>query len=494
MTPPWDALRARLRELEDFGIALRLMHWDQQVVMPPQGAAARARAIGTIEGAAHRLLAAPEIGELLQELSADGSLDEVQRASARVLARDYDHATKVPEELVRELAEVRGHCYQAWTEARPADDFGILEPHLDRLVRLKKQEADALGWEDERYDALIDTYEAGTKTSDLSAMFDELVVGLGPLGDGAAEEKPEPPEFLFASYDDASQRAFCEWLVEVMGFDTSRGRLDTSPHPFTMHVAPGDVRQTIRTEPTGVLASIYAAIHETGHALYDQGIPAEYLGLPVGRVPSLGMHESQSRLWENQVGRSRPFTDFLLPHLKERFPDEIGMTEPDEFYRGVNRVGRTLIRVTADELTYNLHVALRFELELALFRDELSVADLPGAWNSGMERHLGIRPESDSDGVLQDMHWSIGAFGYFPTYTIGNLYAAALYERVERDLGNLDTALRAGDAPPLLEWLRGNVHRHGYMYEAPELIEMAVGERVTARPLLEYLERKYSEL
>ena len=493
MTAPWEALRERLRELEDLGIALRLLHWDQHVLMPPRGAEARARAIGTIERAAHQLLAAPEIGELLEELSATESLDETQRASVRVLARDHSHATKVPDELVRELAEVRGHCYQAWTEARPADDFAILQPHLDRLVRLKKQEADALGWEDERYDALIDVYEAGTKTADISSMFEELVAGLRPLVEGALETS-EPPAFLFVPYDPASQRAFCEWLVQRLGFDTSRGRLDTSPHPFTMHVAPGDVRQTIRTEAAGVLGAIYAAIHETGHALYDQGIPRELLGLPVGRVPSLGMHESQSRLWENQVGRSRAFTDFLLPHLKERFPDQLGMTEPEEFYRGVNRVGRTLIRVTADELTYNLHVALRFDLELALFRDELSVDELPGAWNAGMEHHLGIRPDSDADGVLQDMHWSIGAFGYFPTYTIGNIYAAALRERIERDLGDLDTPLRAGDVSRLLKWLRDNVHRHGYLYEARDLIEIAAGERVTARPLLTYLEVKYSEL
>ncbi len=494
MNSAWERLLARLRELEDLSVALRLLHWDQQVLMPPAGAAARARAIGSLESAAHRLLAAPETGALLEELRSQGSLDATQCASVRVLTRDYEQATKVPEELVRDLAEVRGHCYQAWTEARPASDFRLLQPELERLVGLKKQEADALGWEGERYDALLDQYEAGTTTADVAAMFDELVSGLRGLVEPVEKRMPEPADFLLAPYDERHQKALCNWLVEQLGFDTSAGRLDTSPHPFTMHVSAGDVRQTTRTESPGVLGAIYAAIHETGHALYDQGIPEDFVGLPVGRVPSLGMHESQSRLWENQVGRSRSFTDFLLPQLKERFPEQVGMTAPEDFYRGVNRVGRTMIRVNADELTYNLHVARRFELELALFRDELEVAELPGAWNDAMERHLGVRPQSDADGVLQDMHWSIGAFGYFPTYTIGNLYAAALHARLSLDLDGLDGEIRAGETSRVLGWLRENVHQHGYLYEAGDLMTKVVGETVTAKPLLTYLERKYSEL
>ena len=495
MTQTWEQLLERLRELEDFSTALKLLHWDQQVLMPAGGAPARARTIGTIESAAHRLLVAPEIGELLDALAQEDALDDVQRASVRVLARDYERATKIPDDLVRASAEARGHAYQAWTRARPESDFSILSPHLERLVELKKQEADALGWEVERYDALLDQYEAGTTTGDVAAMFAELVPGLKPLVDSVLERpEADPPGFLFASYDENRQKAFCDWLVRQLGFDLSNGRLDLSPHPFTMHVAAGDVRQTTRTEPTGVLSSIYAAIHETGHALYDQGFPPEWLGLPVGRAPSLGMHESQSRLWENQVGRSRAFTDFMLPHLRERFPDEIGMVTPDEFYRGVNRVARTFIRVSADELTYNLHVALRFELEVALFRDELSVRDLPGAWDDAVEEHLQIRPPDDAQGVLQDMHWSIGAFGYFPTYTIGNLYAAALYARVEAELGQLDQELRAGDTARLLKWLRDKVHRCAYLYEAKQLMEKVVDEPVTARPLLDYLGSKYSGL
>ncbi|MFN2490446.1 MAG: carboxypeptidase M32 [Actinomycetota bacterium] len=494
MSRSWDALTPKLHELHDYAGAIRLLHWDQQVMMPPEGAPARARVVATLESAAHRLLTAPEIGDLLRELASDDSLDDVQRASVRVLERDHGQATKVPEELVRDLAKVRGLAYQAWTVARPASDFSILEPHLRSLIELKKHEADALGWDEERYDALLDLWEPHAKTSETAAMFDELVRGLKPITDAALEPDHERAPFLYASYDDAKQHSFCRWLVEQLGFDVARGRLDSSPHPFTIQIGPADVRQTTRTETTGVLGSIYAAIHETGHALYEQGIPAGLLGLPVGRVPSLGMHESQSRLWENQIGRSRAFTDFLLPHLKDRFPEEIAMTTPQEFYRGVNHVQRTLIRVSADELTYNLHVALRFKLELALFRDELEVSELPGAWNDATEEYLGIRPENDSEGVLQDMHWSIGAMGYFPTYTIGNLYAAAIDRRARAELDTLDGDIRSGDMRPLLEWLRENIHRHGYVFEARELMEDVTGASVDARPLLTYLEDKYSNL
>jgi carboxypeptidase Taq len=493
MTTAWDKLVTRLEEMHDFASALKLLHWDQQVMMPPRAAPARARTAATIESAAHRLLTSPEIGELIEELSSASDLDTVQRASLRVLERDHTLATKVPEDLVRAIAEAQGLAYSAWTEARPASDFAKLQPRLERLVDLKKQEADALGWTEERYDALLDQYEPGVKTSDLTPLFDELVEGLRPITDEVLGRAEEGRDWMFAAYDERRQTAFCAWLVEQLGFDIDGGRLDESPHPFTMGISPGDVRQTTRVERTGVFGSVYAALHETGHALYEQGIPTEWRDLPVGRVPSLGMHESQSRLWENQVGRGRPFTDYLLPHLKERFPDELGTVEREDFYRGVNQVRRSLIRVNADELTYNLHIALRLELELSLFRDELAVADLPDAFDEAMEKHLGIRPKDHADGVLQDMHWSIGAFGYFPTYTLGTLYAAALYDAAERDLGRLDDDLRSGDTSRLLGWLRDRIHSRGYMVEAQSLVEEVAGEPVGGAPLLAYLRAKFSE-
>jgi carboxypeptidase Taq len=492
MSEAWDELAARVRDMHDLYSALRLLHWDQAVMMPTAGAPGRARAIATVESEAHRRLVDPRVGELLELLHDDASLDDARVASVRVLRRDYEQATKIPADLVRALAEARGLAYQAWTQARPASDFSALRPHLERLLSLKKQEADALGWDGERYDALLDTWEPGLRSSDASAIFSELVDGLRPLLDRALDARRDPPGFLSATYDEDKQQDVCRALVELIGFEPDSGRLDRSPHPFTSHIGPGDVRQTTRTHPRNLLGSIYAALHETGHALYEQGLPPEMEDLPAGRVPSLGMHESQSRLWENQVGRSRAFTDFLLPRLKDAFPEELGMTTPEEFFWGVNRVDRSLIRVEADEVTYNLHIAVRFELEAALLRDDLSVDDLPGAWNDSMERFVGARPTTDADGVLQDMHWSIGAWGYFPTYTIGNLYAAAIFDRARAELGDLDSELRAGDTGRLLEWLRDRIHARAYMLEAKDLIEEVVGAPPTAAPLLSYLEAKFA--
>ncbi|HEV2755470.1 MAG TPA: carboxypeptidase M32 [Actinomycetota bacterium] len=494
MSNRWESLLPRLHEIADLAAALRLLHWDQAVMMPPGGGPSRARAIATLEGMLHERMTAPEMGDALGELTGDESLDDETRAHVRVLSRDYEKATKVPPDLVKELAELEGLAYQAWTKARPASDFSILLPHLERMVQLKKEQADALGWEGERYDALLDTYEPDMKTAEVEVMFAELTNGLRPLVEEVLGSAPETPEFLTRTYDPAKQEAFSQWLVERLGFDTHGGRLDTSPHPFTAQIAPGDVRQTTKADPRDLMMSIFATIHETGHALYEQGIPERLAGLPAGHAPSLGLHESQSRMWENQVGRSRAFTEFMLPHLKEHFPEELGMITPEDFYTGANHPRRTLIRVTADELTYNLHVALRFEIEIALFRDELAVADLPDAWDAGMEKHLGIRPDGHADGVLQDMHWSIGALGYFPTYTLGNLYAAALYARARADLPDLDADLRRGDGSRLLQWMRDKIHSQAYLKPAKELGEDVLGEPLSARPFLDYVGDKFRNL
>jgi carboxypeptidase Taq len=494
MSEAWDKLLPELRELNDIASAIKLMSWDQTTLMPPKGSPARARSMATLQSIAHARLVSPEIGSLLNDLTSDESLDDDQTASVRVLKREYDRATKVPPELVHELAELRGTAYQAWTEARPQSDFNIFRPHLEKMIELKKQEADAIGWESERYDALLDEYEPEMTTGEVETMFTELTEGLRPLLEKIVAVSQPRPEFLSASYDQASQEEFCQWLVAILNFEMDRGRLDTSPHPFTITIGAGDVRQTTRADENNLMMSIFAAIHETGHALYEQGIPEELSDLPIGGTPSLGMHESQSRLWENLVGRSRPFTEFLLPHLKEHFESQLGMVAPDEFYRAANYVEPSFIRVTADEVTYNLHLMLRFELELAMFRDELDVGDLPNAWDAAMEKHLGIRPDNDANGVLQDMHWSTGIQGYFPTYTLGTIYSAAFFAKAKEELGDLDEEMRQGDTTRLLGWLRENIHSKGYRYPAKELAEQVLGEPITAKPLLEHLRTKYSDL
>jgi carboxypeptidase Taq len=494
MSQAWEKLLPRLREMVDLAAAVKLMSWDQATLMPPQGAAARARSMASLESIVHQRLVSPEMGELLDELLTDDSLDQDQAASVRILKRDFDRATKVPPALVHELAELKGVAYQAWTEARPRSDFSLFRPHLEKMIRLKKEEADAIGWESERYDALLDEFEPKMTTREVEAMFTELVEGLRPLLEKIVAVSTPRPDFLSETYEPGVQEAFCQWLVGALNFDTGSGRLDTSPHPFTITIGAGDVRQTTRADENDLMMSIFAAIHETGHALYEQGIPPELLDLPVGRTPSLGMHESQSRMWENFVGRSRPFTEFILPHLKERFPAQLGMLSPDDFYRAANHVEPSMIRVTSDEITYNLHVMLRFELELAMFREELDVADLPNAWDAAMEKHLGIRPDSDANGVLQDMHWSNGIQGYFPTYTLGTIYSAAFFAKAKQDLGDLDDEVRQGDTSRLLGWLRENIHSKAYRYPAKELAEQVIGGPVSAKPLLEHLRVKYSEL
>jgi len=494
MTSTWDRLQPRFRELRDLTSATALLYWDLHVMMPSGGSEARARAVATMRGLLHQRMTDPAIGEALEELGTNGDLDDDRRASVRVLARDYDKAVRVPEELVRELAEATGRANGLWVQARAESDFSIFQSILEHIVALKKQEAAAIGFEDEPYDALLDSYEPGMKTSEIAAMFEQLVAGLREMVEPVVAAMGPYPSWLSATYDPAQQLEFAQWLVGVLGFDTISGRLDTSPHPFTMAVAGGDVRQTTRTDPNDLMMSIFATMHETGHALYEQGIPRDLLDLPIGRVPSLGLHESQSRLWENQVGRSQAFCEFLLPQLKKRWPSELGELDVDGFNRGVNRAQKTLIRVTADELTYNLHLALRFELERALMNDELDVADLPGAWNDAMERDLGIRPPSDDDGVLQDIHWSMGSIGYFPTYTLGTIYSAALFAAAQAELGSLEDDFRQGKTVRLLDWLREKVHARAYRLDAQDLMAEVTGAPVTAQPLLDYLRAKFSEV
>ncbi|MEA2433759.1 MAG: carboxypeptidase Taq [Actinomycetota bacterium] len=470
------------------------MGWDQHVLMPAAGAGGRAGAMATLQAIAHDRLTNPRLGEILEELSVDGSLDETRAASVRVLKRDHEKATKVPERVVREIAEEQGLAFQAWTEARAASDFSILEPHLARMVSLKKEEADALGWEHERYDALLDQYEPEMLTSEVEALFTDLVNKLRPLAEQILQKAGDRPEWLTDAYEIDKQTDFCHWLIQVLNFDTTRGRLDVSPHPFTIHIGPGDVRQTTRYDERNLMMSIQGTIHESGHALYEQGIPEEFLGLPVGETRSLGLHESQSRLWEIMVGTGRPFTEFLLPHLKDRFPSQLSGIDPDDYYRGVIHPRRSLIRVNSDAVTYNLHITFRFELELALFRDELEVKDLPEAWDAAMEKHVGIRPDDIANGVLQDMHWSIGALGYFPTYSLGTLWAAALYRKAEEELPELSDDLRKGETGPLLEWLREKVHRPANTRPAKEIAQAVLGESLSADPFIEYLKQKYSEV
>ncbi|MDQ4064726.1 MAG: carboxypeptidase M32, partial [Actinomycetota bacterium] len=349
----WEELVTHLKEMNDLAFAGSLAHWDLEVMMPPGGAASRSRVLATLEGLVHDRLTDPKLGELLDELESTHLDDDEKAASVRVLRRRYDKATKVPGALVKEIAETTSNGYHAWHEAKEAADFSIFEPHLKKTVALKKDYADAIGFETERYEALFDDYEPDMPPADVERVFDELATGLSPIFEQVTERVGPRPQWMHRDFDNTKRVEFCDWLARHVGFNTNNGRLDTSPHPFTIRAGLNDTRQTVQRKSVPVAEAVLTTLHETGHALYDLGMPQT--DLPINDSPSMGMHESQSRLWENHVGRSREFCEFVLPHLQERFP-ELSDLSPEEFHRGINRPERSLIRVEADELTYPLHI------------------------------------------------------------------------------------------------------------------------------------------
>ncbi|MDX6570777.1 MAG: carboxypeptidase Taq [Gaiellales bacterium] len=492
----WDPFERRMHELIDLGGVAGIIGWDQQVMMPPKGAEIRAHQSTALASLMHERVVDPAYGEAIDRAEAEGgTLDEAQRASLREARRDRDRAVKVPGELVREIAMAEAEGFEIWQKARPDNDFASFRPVLERLVSLKQQEADAIGHDGERYDALLDAYEPGMRLVRLEPLLHELRDGLVPLVAEIAEKPVPDTSFLAGDFPAHMQLEFSERVIRDLGFDMEAGRQDESAHPFTSGAGPYDVRLTTRIVDGDPRASLMGTIHETGHGLYEQGIVGERIERTfAGMAPSLGLHESQSRLWENQIGRSRAFWEHYYPSYRQAFPDALAGVDLEQWLRAINIVQPSLIRVEADELTYNLHILIRFELEVALLRGDLAVADLPGAWNDAYRAALGVVVPSDSDGVLQDVHWSGGAFGYFPTYTLGNLYSAQLMEAAARDLGDLDGHFRRGEFLPLLGWMRTHIHSQGSLRAAEETAQAATGKPLEPTNLLAYLRAKYGAL
>ena len=492
----WGAFERRMHELIDLGGVAGVVGWDQQVMMPPKGAAQRARAATALASLMHERVVDPAYGEAIEGAEALGdSLDETQRASLREARRDRDRAVKVPADLVRELAMAEAEGFELWQRARPANDFASFRPVLERLVELKQQQADAIGHDGDRYDALLDAFEPGMRLVRLEPLLHELRDGLVPLVAEIADRPAPDVSFLARDFPAHMQLEFSERVIRDLGFDMEAGRQDESAHPFTSGFGPRDVRLTTRIVAGDPRGSLMGTIHETGHGLYEQGLVGDRIERTfAGFAPSLGLHESQSRLWENQIGRSRAFWEHYYPAYRDAFPDALADVDLDRWLRAINVVAPSLIRVEADELTYNLHILIRFELEVALLRGDLAVADLPGAWNDAYRAALGVEVPSDTDGVLQDVHWSGGAFGYFPTYTLGNLYSAQLMEAAGRDLGDLDEQFRRGEFLPLLGWMRTHIHSQGSLRAAEEIAQAATGKPLEPTNLLAYLRAKYGEL
>ena len=498
MKERFELLRKRFAEIADLQAASAVLQWDQETYMPPGGARARAEALATIQRTAHARLVADELARLLDETDtwaqAQGP-DSFEAALLRAARRDHSRAKKLPGELVAELAKATALALEAWKEARELSDFSAFAPHLERIVALSRRKAEALAVGERLYDSLLDEYEPGTKTSQVEATFRALREGLVPLvREIVARRDKVSNEVLCGASGEKRQLQLCREVVRRLGYDFDRGRQDVSAHAFTTTFSVDDVRITTRLKRDFLPAALYASIHECGHALYAQGIDKACERTPLNDGASLGVHESQSRLWENVVARGRPFCEWLLPRIRKRFPKRFGETDVEAFYRAVNKAGPSLIRVEADEVTYNLHVLLRFEIETDLIEGRLKTAEAPQAWNAKMSEYVGIAPPDDAQGVLQDIHWAAGLIGYFPTYTLGNIMSVQFYEKARLDLPGLEERIAQGDFAPLRGWLEENIYRHGRKYMPNELLQRVVGGGLDSRPFLGYLRRKYSEI
>jgi carboxypeptidase Taq len=472
--------------------------WDERTYMPPAAGAYRAEQIAYLSGLVHRRRTEKCVGEWLAEL-ADSPLAADPHSDAgatiRQMRRQYGKLTRLPTELVEELTRSSVLGQQKWVEARKADDFAMFRPLLEKIIGLKRQQAEAYGYQDSIYDALLDDYEPDAKSADVAKVLAGLREELVPLVSAIANsDRVAPVEILERCYGVPVQEAFGKLAAAKIGFDFQRGRLDVTHHPFCSGGGPDDTRITTRYHERHFSHGLFGILHEAGHGIYDQGLRTEQYGLPPGSYVSLGIHESQSRMWENFVGRGRAFWQYFFPAAQGAFPASLADVNIDDFYFAINDVRPSLIRVEADEATYNLHIIVRFELELALLEGDLPAADLPQAWNEKYRQYLGIEPPSNADGVLQDVHWSAALFGYFPTYSLGNLYAAQFFEQADADLGGLDAQFARADFTPLRDWLREKIHRHGQCYTATELLERTTGKPLSHAALIRHLRGKLGPL
>jgi carboxypeptidase Taq len=493
----YDELVKRSKERAILASCSSLLSWDEQTYLPRGGSQYRGDQMALLAGLYHDRATDPDLAGLLEDARSSDSLepDSPEAANVREWSRNYDRATKLPKTLVEELARTTSIAQQEWVEARKASSFAKFQPWLESIIRLKREEAACLSNGGNPYDALLDEYEPGANGDSLAKLFADLRKDLVPFvaAIGGSTVGPKA-RALEGDYPVDRQKIFGETVAQAIGFDFERGRLDTTAHPFCSGIGPGDVRITTRFDPRDFTSAFFGILHEVGHGLYEQGLDPDHHGEPIGEAVSLGVHESQSRLWENAVGRSRSFWEHWLPFARRIFREPLRSISLDPFHASINRVEPSLIRVEADEVTYNLHIMIRFELEKALIGGDLSVQDLPQAWNDRYRDDLGITPADDAQGCLQDIHWAAGLVGYFPTYTLGNLYAAQLFAKAEKELGGLDSAFARGDFAGLLAWLRDTIHRNGQRYRAADLIQRATGSTIDHRPLVDSLRQKYGPI
>ncbi|MCB2154634.1 carboxypeptidase M32 [bacterium] len=496
MTATIQNLRDKLGELSDIGATVALMGWDQQVNMPKKAAPGRGQQLATMSAIYHRMATAPEFGDMLRKLNDER--DKLSADEAKMVEEtlwDYERSTKLPEAFVKELTELDANAFAAWQEARKDSDFAAFQPFLERLVVKQREMADMFGFEGSPYNALVENYERGMTAERLTQIFGDLREKQSALIEKIVASPNQPDiAWLEQDWDEQAQWDFGMKVLTEMGYDLDAGRQDKSTHPFTTEFGLKDVRVTTRFDVKDLFSAMSSTMHEGGHALYEQGFLESDARTTLGSSISLGVHESQSRMWENLIGRSRPFWQHYLPVLKEHFPGQLNDVDVDKMYRSINAVKPSLIRVEADECTYNLHIIIRFEIETALLEGRMKVSELPEVWNAKYKEYLGVDVPNDAQGCLQDVHWSGASFGYFPTYALGNLYASQMFEKILQDIPNLWESIAGGNMLPLLDWLRKNVHEVGRRKKAPQLIEGITGKLPESTAYLNYLTTKYGEL
>lgn len=491
-------MKGILNKLARINQASAVLDWDQQCYMPPGGAEARAEQQAVMGRLHHDLFTSDQVGTLLEKSRAElngAGPDSDDAALIRVTQRDFDRETKVPGDVVEEFAKTTSLAHETWVKARKANDFEAFRPTLEKVVDLCRQIAEYRGYEDHIYDALMDPFEPGMKTAEVDQIFGDLRPMLVDMVKSIQESPVKADSSIMTrEYPVDKQREVCNEVVKLVGYDFDNGRQDEAAHPFCTNFSNKDVRITTRFDEHYLPGSLFASLHEAGHAMYEQGSPDKYEGTPLAGGVSLGFHESQSRMWENQIGRSKEFIGFYFPRLQQTFPGALGNVTADEFHRAANGVAPSLIRVEADEVTYGLHIMLRFELEKMMVEGKVNFRDLPELWNTKMQEYLGVTPDSDANGVLQDVHWSSGILGYFPTYQLGNLISAQLWEKMNGDVPDISEQMSKGEFGAILNWLRTNVHQFGSKYMPKDLIVRATGKPLSSDAYNRYIESKYSEI
>jgi carboxypeptidase Taq len=488
----YDEYERQMQRIADIRYAAGVLQWDQETYLPPKGAHYRGQQLSTLSELAHEAFSREELGNLMKELLAGNELDGGQRRNLELSLEDYEKNKKYSASLVRRLSDATNKSFHSWIEARRRNDFSVFEKDLAALVELKKEEASILGTFAHPYDALLNEYEKGATVAQLDAVFGDLLPRLKGLLGEILEKGPVDDSFLRQHYPADAQWKWGLDLIRELGFDEEAGRQDRSEHPFTTSFSAQDVRITTRIDESDLGNMGWSTIHEVGHALYEQGLPADQYGLPLGEAASLSIHESQSRLWENNVGRSRAFCSHILPQLQRYFPDQLRSVDAEQLFRGINRVAPSFIRTEADEVTYHFHVFIRYSLEKALLEGTLQVRDIPAYWKDQYTQWLGITPPDDKQGALQDVHWSHGSFGYFPTYSLGSLYAAQFYAVAQQAIPGLEDGIATGDTAALLAWLRTEVHAHGRRFTSDELCRRISAQSLSSEYFIRYIREKYT--